>query len=346
MTRTASNRWDAGQTLAREILHGLVLDASEPDADFVRSYSEILLDSSLDEAFRALMLEFPPESDLQRSLSETGEAADPSAVRDAFDALRNAIAGQLADRLEGRYRALADDAPYTPDARSTGRRSLRNAFLRLLTRLDGGKAATEQYVNADNMTERIGALRSLLAIEKGEVELQSFLQDWSGDRLVLDKWFALQILEAPPARAPALVRELTEHKDFDWRNPNRFRSVIATFAFANHAGFHAVDGSGYKFTADWLIKMDRKNPQVAARHCAAFGGWRHYDADRQRKMRRQMERIRAAERVSGDSAEMLDRLLKPGSAAAPGDALSPRMGGAMGIGSGSARLHLESDTDE
>ena len=231
------NRWDAGQTLVREILHGLVLNTSEPNADFVQSYAEILLDSSLDEAFRALMLEFPPEGDLQRSLSEAGGTADPTAVRNACETLRNAFASQLADRLESRYSALADDAPFAPDARSAGRRSLRNAFLRLLTRLDGGEAAAAQYAAADNMTDRIAALRSLPAREKGAAELRHFHREWSHDRLVLDKWFALQILEAPPARAAALVRELAEHSDFEWRNPNRFRSVVATFAFANHAGF-------------------------------------------------------------------------------------------------------------
>ena len=278
------------------------------------------MDSSLDETFRALMLEFPPESDLQRSLSESGGAADPAVVRGACDALQGAIADHAADHLHCRHRALGGDAPYEPDARSAGRRSLRNAFLRLLTRIDGGEAAVEQFANADNMTERIGALRALLAIERGESELRSFHRDWSDDRLVLDKWFALQVMEAPPARAPALVRELAEHKDFDWRNPNRFRSVIATFAFANHAGFHAADGSGYRFTADWLIRMDGLNSQVAARHCAAFEGWRHYDADRQGKMRQQMERIRTADRVSGDCAEMLDRLLNAGGADAPGGA--------------------------
>ena len=77
-----------------------------------------------------------------------------------------------------------------------------------------------------------------------------------------------------------LPRELTEHADFNWKNPNRFRAVMGALAM-NHAGFHRSDGAGYRLLTDWLIRLDPVNPQTTARMCTAFQTWKRYDADRQ-----------------------------------------------------------------
>ncbi|HBM67983.1 MAG TPA: hypothetical protein DDZ82_04070, partial [Rhodobacteraceae bacterium] len=56
------------------------------------------------------------------------------------------------------------------------------------------------------------------------------------DRLVIDKWFALQVAFAPPEKAAIIAKSLTQHEDFDWKNPNRFRAVFGSLA-GNMAGF-------------------------------------------------------------------------------------------------------------
>ena len=81
-------------------------------------------------------------------------------------------------------------------------------------------------------------------------------------------------------------------------------------AFAmNHAGFHRADGEGYDFLAGWLITLDAKNPQTAARMCAPFQSWTRYDADRRARMKAALERIAATPDLSRDMSEMVSRLL-------------------------------------
>lgn len=44
---------------------------------------------------------------------------------------------------------------------------------------------------------------------------------------------------------------------FSLTNPNRVRAVVGAFTMLNHKAFHAVDGSGYAFTADCVLELDK-----------------------------------------------------------------------------------------
>ena len=214
----------------------------------------------------------------------------------------------LAPALPGLYEEMNIPGPYTPDAKAAGCRSLRLAALSYLSRLDGGKAAERQFRDADNMTEQTGALGVLLDIGQGQPEVQSFHRQWRHDRLVMDKWFSLQVAHAAPRATAATARELTEHPDFDWKNPNRFRAVLGALSM-NAAGFHDPTGASYRLLADWLIRLDPVNPQTTARMCTAFETWKRYDADRQALIRGELERIMGTDGLSRDTTEMVGRIL-------------------------------------
>ncbi|TKA94233.1 DUF3458 domain-containing protein, partial [Cereibacter changlensis] len=179
--------------------------------------------------------------------------------------------------------------------------------LALVTRTDGGLRAAEAFRSANNMTEEVGALACLLDIGRGQSELDSFESRWGKDRLVMDKWFSLQILYAAPEATAETTRRLTDHPAFDWKNPNRFRSVIGALS-GNHAGFHHASGDSYRLLADWLIRLDPVNPQTAARMSTAFETWARYDADRQALIQAELDRVLAAPGLSRDLAEMADRM--------------------------------------
>jgi aminopeptidase N len=119
----------------------------------------------------------------------------------------------------------------------------------------------------------------------------------------------VQAAGTPPERAVETVEALTRHPDFDWRNPNRFRSLIGSFAAGNPAGFHRADGKGYRLVVDWLIRLDPVNPQTAARLAAGFGTWRMFDAGRQALIRAELERLAALPGLSRDTGEIVGRLL-------------------------------------
>ena len=72
------------------------------------------------------------------------------------------------------------------------------------------------------------------------------------------------------------------------------------------------NGDGYRFLADWLIRLDPINPRTAARMAAAFETWPRYDGDRQGMMRDALASIRDRDDISPDMREMVMRLLAAG----------------------------------
>ena len=159
------------------------------------------------------------------------------------------------------------------------------------------------------MTEQLSALSILIANGQGAEATTAFYDQWKADRLVIDKWFTVQVSAATPDTSVDVAETLTNHPDFDWKNPNRYRSLIAGFAMMNPAGFHRKDGRGYAFFADWLIKLDPVNPQTTARMCGGFETWRRYDATRQGLMRKQLARIAALPNLSKDTSEITVKIL-------------------------------------
>ncbi|NJS37945.1 MAG: aminopeptidase N C-terminal domain-containing protein, partial [Rhodobacteraceae bacterium] len=200
---------------------------------------------------------------------------------------------------------IVDSPPADDPARSW------SDTLGLLTRRDGGRLATVAFAQAKSMTETVGALSALLDMGQGAAEVAAFATRWGDDRNVMDKWYALQIAHAEPAEAAALTARLTEREDFDWKNPNRFRSVIGALA-GNHAGFHHRSGAGYRVVADWLLRLDPLNPQTAARVSTAFETWHRYDAGRKRHAQSELGRMVATPALSPDLREMVERMLAAG----------------------------------
>ncbi len=302
------NRWEAGRSLAKEVLARMVTEGVEPPPAFLDGLASLLRDDSLDPAFVALALRLPSDDDMAQGLHDSGTIPDPTQIYTARKRLSLARAQHLAADLGRIYDAMQVQGPYRPDAADAGRRALRNAALAGLSQVDGGARAAEQFHAADNMTEQLGALTALLDVGAGEGELAAFHDQWQHDRLVMDKWFGLQVMLAAPDEAAAIATRLTEHPAFDWKNPNRFRAVIGGLS-GNAAGFHHPSGAGYRFVADWLLRLDPLNPQTAARMSTAFETWRRYDADRQALIRAELERMQSNPKLSRDLGEMVGRML-------------------------------------
>ncbi|MDE4275486.1 aminopeptidase N [Phaeobacter gallaeciensis] len=302
------NRWEAGNALAREARVSMVLEGAAPDADYLDALQKLLRDDSQDPAFRALVLSPPSQSDIAQTLFERGHVPDPQKIFDAAETFAQTLAQQLADSLPRLYADTTVSGAYSPDAISSGKRDLNGRILSLLTRLDGGQQAARQFADADNMTQQYAALACLLKAEKGDAQSKAFFDQWKGDRLVMDKWFALQIASAAPETAASVARDLTQHELFTLKNPNRFRAVMGALA-GHHAGFHHASGAGYRLLAENLIALDKLNPQTTARMCAAFQTWKRYDADRQALIRTELERIAGTEGLSRDTTEMVTRIL-------------------------------------
>ena len=298
------NRWEAARAMALEALMG-----TEPVAPFAEALRLAVADADLDPAFRALLLTLPGDDELARETWARGRQADPDAIHEASEAAKSALAEALEPELRALYTAMEASGPYSPDAASAGRRALRAACLGLLARRPVGPALAEAQAAAASMSERLPALAALLhaGAPAAEPALAAFAQEWKGDPLVMDKWYMLQAT-TPREGTLARVKALSEDPAFAWKTPNRFRSLVAAFSM-NHFCFHAADGSGYRFLADWLLKLDPLNPQTAARVAGAFETWRRYDDARQTLIRAELERIARAPSLSRDMTEIVTRML-------------------------------------
>ena len=304
------NKWEAGRSLAKTVLCSMITDASSPDPEYLDALARVATDGSLDPAFRARALQLPSEDDLAQTLHDSGTVPDPDAIHAACQRLSGALAEKLSADLPELYDEMSVSGPYSPDAEAAASRAMRSAILDLICKLDGGKLALSQFENADNMTDQYGAYLLLVPTEHGAKATDAFYRQWQQERLVIDMWFAAQIGRAKPENALSVARALSGHKDFNWENPNRFRSLLFPLAMGNQAGFHRADGAAYEFLADWIIKLDPVNPSGAARFSNAFSTWKRYDQDRQDMMQAQLERIKSTKDLSGDTMEMVTRLLQ------------------------------------
>ena len=294
------NRWEAGQRLACSII---LEKGGIPSQAFLDAAKNVMGDG--DPAFVAEALALPAET----FLAEQMEVVDPERLHESRNTLRRALAAGLKEEFVSAYQANLTPGSYSPDARSMGKRALRNLSLGYLAELGLTSLAYEQFHNADNMTDSMAALATLANFDFPERQraLDAFYDEWKDEPLVVDKWLAVQAGSRLPTTL-ARVRELLRHPAFDIKVPNKVYALIRTFA-ANHVRFHAVDGGGYEFLADQVITLNALNPQVAARMARAFDRWRKFDAGRQAKAKAALERIRDAKGLSKDVAEIVNKAL-------------------------------------
>ena len=312
------NRWQALQTISMRLLIDNVaaLHARKiprTDEKLLAALTALLGDAALQPAFVALALVPPGEGDIAR---EIGREIDPDAIFRARKTLRASIGDRLGLALAKAYERMTVPGPYSPDAASAGRRSLRNVALDLLAAAGTPEAiarAVRQYDAADNMTDRTAALAtlSLYAGPERDRVFADYYTRYAADALVIDKWFGLQAMIPQPGTLNK-VRALTAHPAFSFANPNRVRALIGAFAQGNPTQFNRADGAGYEFIADNVLALDPKNPQLAARLATAFRTWRTLEQGRRGKAQAALERIRAATNRSRDLADIIERALAAG----------------------------------
>jgi aminopeptidase N len=300
-------RYEAMQELAFDaLLAGTRGDPGDHEP-LIRAARNTLRSNELDPAFKAEAILLPQES----VIAERLEVVDPDAIHASRERLRVAIGEALMDDLAKAQAASSKSgADLSPLAKGT--RRLRTVALGLLSAggpADGARRAKAQFDQADNMTDRQGALGVLVSLDAPEREqaLAAFYDRFKDDPLVLDKWFALQ---ATAQRDSTLdeVEKLASHPAFTLQNPNRLRALAGSFGM-NHWVFNHASGRGYRFLADMIIAADKLNPQVAARLVPPLGRWRRFEPGRATLMRDQLERIVAKPGLSRDVFEQASKSL-------------------------------------
>lgn len=247
------------------------------------------------------------------TLCQSRDNIDVNALNTARQAFCHDLSTFMSDLLLVIYQTN-HTASYAYEPEQVSARRCKNVVLALLAELPVAKTLiTEQFSNSDNMSDTLGALK---AAQRFDLVLfnnlmNEFEQRWHDDPLVLDKWFGLH---ATCERNDILAQLtlLRQHPQFSQQNPNRVRAVIGSFAFYNTTGFHADDGSGYRFLTDYLLELDKSNPQVASRLVTPLTQWQHFAASRQALMRQQLSRLLDDASLSKDLYEKVSKALAYG----------------------------------
>ena len=307
-------RWDAAQSLLAVYIKLNVAKYQQQQPlslplHVVDAFRAVLLDEKLDPALAAQILTLPSENEI----AELFTTIDPEAIAAVHDAITGCLAQEMADEWLAVYHANKTEG-YRIEHRDIAKRSLRNVCLHYLAFGDAAQAdklVTQQFRQADNMTDSLAALAAAVGAQLPcrDVLMAEFDQRWHQDGLVMDKWFTLQAT-SPADDVLDKVRALLQHRSFSLSNPNRTRSLIGAFASANPAAFHAADGSGYQFLVEILSDLNQRNPQVASRLIEPLIRLKRYDATRQGLMRQALEQLKGLENLSGDLYEKITKALE------------------------------------
>ncbi|MGD1956729.1 MAG: aminopeptidase N [Sphingomonadales bacterium] len=302
------NRWEAMQSLAADIILAKAGAREETGAGasaqpLIDVMASALGNAELDPAFQAEMCLLPTDTVLMEQVA----VSDPQAIIAAREAIRRDIAAGLEGLWAEIYHTMAGGGDGL-DRTARSARRLKNVALGYRMAgapMDVVADAFLQFSSATTMTDSLAALGQLSntnTLERTDA-LKAFYDRWHEDALVLDKWFSTQ---AGCLRDDVLkeVMVLTQHPNFNPKNPNRFRSVVGAYAFANPKGFHRRDGAGYRFLADQIIAIDAGNPQLAARMIAPLGRWKRLAQPYSSEMKAQLKRVADHEGLSKDSAEI------------------------------------------
>lgn len=300
-------RWDAAQSVYSDLIWKQ-LDAGTDAANEISEIVEQLIAADIkDLGLFSELLSLPGFE----YLSEQREQIDVLGLYRARETVRYALAKAI-DKFACDYLERFENKPYQYVTADAQRRRFRNLLLQYhVLASNDDKLAQQQFQNANNMTDTLGALHALRTsdtLKSFERLMLDFEEKWHDDVLVLDKWFALH---AGTDRDDILATLdlLTSHQRFTFDNPNRVRSVVGTFAFYNIPQFHKEDGSGYRYVADNIIRLNGVNPQVASRIITPLLRWKKLSGRHAENMRGQLLRIAETSDLSKDVYEKVTKSL-------------------------------------
>lgn len=307
-------RWDAGQ----ELMVRSVLAQAEPDGAGVSprplealtaAFADLLQASSADHALAAELLSFPHVGMVAERIDE----ADVGKLATAWIDVRRHVAAANLNALWTTFHSCRAPGPISLDPAARARRRLRSVCLDYLLETDDHTARAVALAEVEagaGMTTQSAALHALCHFDCNERDraLDVFQKRWSEKADVMRLWLRAQALSRFPGAADR-VRTLAASPMFNLANAPQAMALLGSFFRQNRIGFHASDGSGYRFLADTLLQLDRIRPQSTRWLMPQLMLWRRFDADRSAKMKEQIMRIAGTEGISAALAENMARAL-------------------------------------
>ncbi|MFH4356010.1 MAG: aminopeptidase N [Neisseriaceae bacterium] len=314
-------RWEASQSLYHDYLHQFVKarqsKSEYPSIELLTNQLNRVIQEEKESALLALMLELPAFNELLQFHAPV----KPIQLQAVLVDFKQQIAQHCAQAMNQRYENSLElesnsredkEQDYCPHLE--GVRSLINVLRSYLVWAGVGYRelfTSKAYYTkmATDMTHRLGlleAIKHLPGDEKGEL-LNCLAEEFSEEDLVLDKYFTL-VASSFAEDTFQQVKHCLKSNYFDADNPNRVRALLGTF-IRNPYLFHRKDGKGYRLISRWILKIEKKNPMLAARLADGFKSVSQLDKLRQKLISQELDRL-LAKVQSSDVTEVLSKIYR------------------------------------
>ncbi len=297
------NRREAAYKMILEELKRLVQAARSGKPMQVRdtlveALGFVISDKSIDPNFKALMLQLPDEE----VLAQEEDVLDAEAFHKAYSEIYASLVKKYQSQLFDLYQKhLVID--------NSADRALTSSLLTILVQGQAENATTlayKQYTSAKNMTDKLAALRELCQTESLETQqaLESFFNEWKSDAVVFNKWLQVQA-NSRSQKTFANVKRLSQTAPFSFDTPNNIYSLLSVFG-DNYLAMSDSSGETYKWMCDQILRIDTKNPQVAARVCGCFNFVKKLPTNLKEKAQNEIRRVLASTSLSRNARELLE----------------------------------------
>lgn len=302
----AFNRREACYKMILSELRRLIKDNQaqrplSPRTEVIDALLAVLNDTSIDPQFKALMLQLPGPD----ILAQEESLLDAISFNHATLALTQVFVKTGGDKIYELY--LQHHKKQT-----SGDRALKNRLLSLLVSSQYPQSvslASAQYQQAQNMTDKIAALAILCETTTPEAQfaLDDFFKTWKDDSVVFNKWLLVQST-AQMDSVFENCRKLSKTPPFSEDNPNNIYSLHARLT-ENFYALQTAKENPFVWLADEILRIDRQNPQVAARICGGFNFIKKYPQKNKEQALNEIRRVLNSKELSKNSRELLESCL-------------------------------------
>lgn len=304
--RSDFSKWDAMQRIMVDALKAGIDNGTQINEEIVALFRYLLTSNVKDLALLSELLTLPSFD----TVASDYHPIPVDAITDQLHAVKSFLASALLSDIAARYQTLNENGEL--DATSIATRALKGRLLDYLAAADWQDVDSELEAQfaSDNMTNSLNALSAACENKRTSHEglLERFKDKWHHDVLVLDKWLALKG-RLKDDNTTNVIRAMFESGEVDITNPNRVRALLMSYCMFNPQSFHALNGEGYRLLTDLLIKLDKINPQNAARLITPLLSFKRHTDERQLHVKAQLQRLADLPDLSPDLFEKVSNAL-------------------------------------
>jgi len=301
------NRYEMMQNLSiRLMLQSFKNNSTTVNQKYIEVFKTILADTTIDNQLKAKLLSLPtPATLMQKSSNMDIQKLDK--IRNLF---LKSIAATLNKSLQIVYKNLCKEKSFSIDALSMGERALKNLILYFLMHNNDKKiidSAYKQFLNAKNMTDKLGALRALSKQDTPTYKnaLKLFYEEHKTDSLSINKYFSI-ISSADNPNILNDIHNLEKLPEYSLELPNIIRAITGNFT-RNYKYFHTKEG--YAYVVDKILELDNINPQIASGLAKSFKDYKKLLPQTAQLMKNELQKLLNNQDLSKNVLEIVEKLL-------------------------------------